>query len=692
MKNLRCLLPILLLVFVFACEKDNNTPLNQQQVDGATGNPFLDNFGGSISARFMGNVINETGNPISGVQISIGNSITFTDANGVFSIEEATVYEKFAYIKASKSGFIDGSRSLVPSDGVNQVKIMMLDAEPLTTIYSGQEFNIGLPDGTSIDLPSTYEYQNGFAYQGEVSVVLKHLNPDDDTMDLQMPGTLIAENESGDLRVLETYGMIAVELIASDGESLNIADGTEATITIPVPANAVNPPSTIPLWYFDEVYGYWVEEGYATLEGDKYVGQVTHFSFWNCDDPFASSELCVNLVTQNGDPLQNTYVQLQRESTDWNSSSSGITNQNGSVCGLIPSDETLTLVLPDFGCIGYDYTQNIGPFSEDTTITVTVEDTNVMTTNLTGVFNNCSGEVATNGYVQLFYNNSSSIIPVTDGNLNLVIDYCDTDLGFSAQFFDLENGQSSDVVTGTFTDPLTDLGTEMSCTDLTDSDADGVLDFNEDLNGNNNLDDDDTDLDGIADYLDEDDDNDGVNTIDEDYDNDGNPMNEDSDADQIPDYLDPVDVVVFGTEIWANNCDSSNLQYDLTETYGATYPNTVFTYFETEADAETGANSIINPSYYNDSNMLDVVFVVSTNTISNQSYIGQIDLLGINTIDSDQDGLSDCEELTGVNNVNSNCDPNGNITDPNAADSDGDGVDDCQEAINGTDPNDPLDF
>ena len=48
----------------------------------------------------------------------------------------------------------------------------------------------------------------------------------------------------------------------------------------------------------------------------------------------------------------------------------------------------------------------------------------------------------------------------------------------------------------------------------------------------------DTDGDGIPNYLDNDDDGDGTLTIDEDYDGDGNPANDDTNNDGIPDYLD----------------------------------------------------------------------------------------------------------------------------------------------------------
>lgn len=80
-----------------------------------------------------------------------------------------------------------------------------------------------------------------------------------------------------------------------------------------------------------------------------------------------------------------------------------------------------------------------------------------------------------------------------------------------------------------------------------DHDGDGILSYLEDLNDDGELTvnfddltdetDDDTDGDGIPNYLDNDDDGDGVLTINEDLNNDGDPTN-DIGANGIPNYLD----------------------------------------------------------------------------------------------------------------------------------------------------------
>ena len=60
--------------------------------------------------------------------------------------------------------------------------------------------------------------------------------------------------------------------------------------------------------------------------------------------------------------------------------------------------------------------------------------------------------------------------------------------------------------------------------------------------------------------------------------------------------------------------------------------------------------------------------------------------------DCDNDGLTNNEELTGVDDPTTPANPNGNMTDPQNPDSDGDGVTDGQEALDETNPNDNCDY
>lgn len=73
---------------------------------------------------------------------------------------------------------------------------------------------------------------------------------------------------------------------------------------------------------------------------------------------------------------------------------------------------------------------------------------------------------------------------------------------------------------------------------VADADNDSVSNNDEDVDGDGNVTNDDTDQDGVANYNDVDDDNDEILTKDEDANGDGDPTNDDTDGDGTPDYLD----------------------------------------------------------------------------------------------------------------------------------------------------------
>ena len=82
---------------------------------------------------------------------------------------------------------------------------------------------------------------------------------------------------------------------------------------------------------FDEDKGYWIEDGTAILQGDKYVGTVTHFSFWNCDIPAEAYVVCFNIIDDQGNPFANQSVKV---TSSIYGGRYGMTNSNGEVCGL----------------------------------------------------------------------------------------------------------------------------------------------------------------------------------------------------------------------------------------------------------------------------------------------------------------------------------------------------------------------
>jgi hypothetical protein len=466
-------LPNLILMLLFSlitttsCQKDDSSSSAPEQEN--IPDTFSEYFGNPVSRNFLGNVIDTNKNPIEGVTITIGNETAITDSNGVFILNNANVNERFGYIKAEKAGYIHGSRSVVPSNGTNKVTIMLLEANVVGTVNSGASATVTASNGSSVSFDGNFIKEDGSAYSGSVDVIMHHLDPADGDMPMQMPGMLYAQNEDGAERMLQTLGMLAVELRGNNGEDLNLAEGSTSEIKIPVDASLMGiAPSTIPLWYFDEVNGYWKEEGQATLQGNMYVGIVAHFSFWNCDIPAEAITLCLSVTNQDTMPLANLRASITSATFG---TTYGYTNENGEVCGFVPSNESLELNVYSFDFCSDTplFSETIGPFSMDSDQTIAVqESSDIIEETVIGMFNTCDNNPVSDGYVQLKYGGQTFTDIVNDGSFEINLFRCETDNTFSIKGSDYVNLQTTDSISYTFTTPLTNIGTISACNSITE--------------------------------------------------------------------------------------------------------------------------------------------------------------------------------------------------------------------------------
>ncbi|EDM43435.1 hypothetical protein SCB49_00260 [unidentified eubacterium SCB49] len=467
---------VALLFTCFACDKNNDDTNVTDDMDdvgiidmNTFDEDFKLNYGAPIQKDIMVSVFDIDGNPIPDVTITVENDNTYTNDDGIAVIKNASVYERFGYIKASKSGFIHASRSIAPTPGVNHVRIMMLAEIVSGSTESGETATITNGAGASVVLNGNYINPNGTAYTGSVDVILHHLDPADEEMRDQMPGMLYAQDEDGEEQGLITLGMLAVELRGNNGEDLNLTPGSTATITMPVDPSIMSyAPPTIPLWYFDEENGVWIEEGEATLVGNEYIGEVSHFSFWNCDIPVDADVICFVLTDQNGNPLSGSLVTITSPTAG---TRSGYTNTLGEVCGYLPSNEVLELNVYSDTCTQTSlYNANVGPYSADQTVPITVTLTGVVVTEIvTGFLNDCNATPVSNGYVTIDYlGGGVNSLVAPDGSFEASIIRCTNDLNFTVKGTDIDNLQQTQIQNFNFTTPLTNVGNLLACDTLTE--------------------------------------------------------------------------------------------------------------------------------------------------------------------------------------------------------------------------------
>ncbi|MGV6832730.1 MAG: hypothetical protein ACWA5P_14355 [bacterium] len=430
---------------------------------------FQQNFGDAVNADFIGTVRNAENEIVSGAQVQIGANTAFTDHNGVFVLNNVSVFERFAYVKVSKEGYLLGTRTIVPStSSSNHIAITLLEKNVVATIESSEETTVTFND-SKVTFGGAFIDSSGNPYEGQVEVSMHYLAPNVASTYQQMPGALFAQDEGNNAVSLETYGMLAVDLFSSGGEPLNIAEETPAIIEFPVDASQNSiAPTTINLWSFDEAVGYWREEGEATKVGNSYVAEVTHFSWWNVDLPIDVITACISLETAQG-ALANNYFEIIRNQTG-QTIFAGTTNAAGETCGYFPQDENVTIYVYGEGDCQDEiiYEEVLGPYANDTSITITVPDNVVLQSTLTATLTNCDGEPITEGYVYIFDDNSNSefdspiIIGVNEGVLNYNLIYCESNV-YNAIVYNITNSQNSGLIVLNLLPNETDLSTISTC-------------------------------------------------------------------------------------------------------------------------------------------------------------------------------------------------------------------------------------
>lgn len=322
----------LLIAFTISCNKDENkdTPAAS----------------GSYTITIAGQIKGENGLPLVSASVQVGSKTALTDNNGIFLIEKVSVPKGRAVVKANKAGYWDRTVGFIPNTGsIQYCNIVMPQKINSPAIQSAIGGTITSSGATLTFPPNAFVTATGSTYSGMVTVTAKHLPVNDPNFGALIPGgDLMAESTSGDIVKLESYGMIGVEIRDNLGNSLQLAPGKLATIQLPIDAGQLaGAAATIPLWYFDESKNMWVEEGFATKQGNKYIGEVAHFTWWNCDKAFPPATIQGYVYDCNGLPLANVTIYH-------NNNGSVYTNQNGFYSGQINSTLSST-VFARFGTI-----------------------------------------------------------------------------------------------------------------------------------------------------------------------------------------------------------------------------------------------------------------------------------------------------------------------------------------------------
>ncbi len=420
----------LLVVLFCSCQKDDE------------GFRPLPNGGGvSYESNIVGIVVDKDQNGIEGAYVSYNGKGDYTDEHGVYQFIDVLVDSRHNFINITKEGYFEGTKTFRTSQSTTISLNTILLEKNFDQSFSSPSGGTITEDNIEINFaPNSIVYNDamGDIYNGEVRVAIQYLDPTSRLLDQEMPGDLSGINDQNVLLTLTSYGMAYVELQSSTGEKLQLKEGNLAMMSAIVPDDILaNAPETINLWYFDVDSGFWKESGNAILQGNKYQGEVSHFSCWNFDSSVPSIVINGRVIDQNGNPLAGVNVYVSSVSNS--ATGKGFTNYDGSFSGSVAKDELLEVSVHFFYECNDIYQNQIGPFDQDSDIGDIVIDMSSVENGVmvSASFVNCEGDPVENGVVKVLYR----IFPMVNSEIDVVLPGCDFVSTYNSLIgYDLDSG------------------------------------------------------------------------------------------------------------------------------------------------------------------------------------------------------------------------------------------------------------
>ena len=461
-KFIRAIIPVCTILFFLSCQKDisNDDGSNPGQVADLTT---------KVNSSVSGFVTDENDAAVLGANVTVAGIPTTTDKYGFFEVKNVQVVKNAAMVTVTQPGYFKGIKTYIATE--NKAAFFRIKLIPKTnvgTINGGSGGSVTLTNGLIVALPANgvVTVGSGAAYTGTVSVAAHWIDPTAGDLNQTMPGDLRGIATDGTLKTLTTYGMAAVELTGASGELLQIATGKKATLTLTIPASIQGTaPATIPLWSFDETNGLWKQEGEATKTGNTYVGEVSHFSFWNCDVPANYVHFDCTIKDQAGNPIPYSWVKITVVGS--NSVGYGWTDSSGYVGGAVPGSAQLLMeVYTYYNCGVPVYSQNFSTTNVNISLgTILVPNTSSVAT-ISGTVTDCNNNPVTNGRIIVQQNggNYYNIYPVSNtGTFSFTTLLCNGNGAVTIVAEDMTGAQQSNSVSITLVAGANVLGNLQAC-------------------------------------------------------------------------------------------------------------------------------------------------------------------------------------------------------------------------------------
>jgi hypothetical protein len=264
-----------------------------------------------------------------------------TDATGEVSFDDLGAGRTLAMIEAD--GFAPATAVIDLPENTEATRSIHLLATGAPHPFDPTTDSDLYEDRVRVSIPADSVVDaSGNDYTGAAQALITPLNPSTDER-AGMPGPLDGVLE-GDTEPtpMESIFMADIQLQTDTGEPLQLKDGSQATLEFVVPDDLQDDYSVgdeIEAYWYDTSAGMWIQEGMGEVIESTYAAEklawtadVSHFTWWNCDQPWYDKECVqVSVVDEgSGDPVSGAQVYV--DGVSYNGTSYGTTGASGTAC------------------------------------------------------------------------------------------------------------------------------------------------------------------------------------------------------------------------------------------------------------------------------------------------------------------------------------------------------------------------
>jgi PKD repeat protein len=246
-----------------------------------------------------GLVLSTEGEPMAGVDVVHleDGARAVTDSDGFVRIENVAVGVA-RVLDLSRAGYATQRVRIEIPEGATETHFQYR-LLPRTEAISMEDVEHGGraegPQGARLSLPvDALVDQNGDLIEGSIRVAITPVDVSGDEIEAY-PGDFEGITHTGERKLLLSYGAVEFAL-EKDGQRLDLAPGTRATIELPLFTGGASAGDEIALWTLNVALGIWVQEGIGTVvpssaspTGLALRAEVGHFTWYKCGSPVTVS-------------------------------------------------------------------------------------------------------------------------------------------------------------------------------------------------------------------------------------------------------------------------------------------------------------------------------------------------------------------------------------------------------------------